>query len=160
MKKVLIVLAALLLIAVPVFAQKGQFSAGLEAGYPAAGLAGSYGITDELNAYATVGYDYGNGLELGLGAEYKVCEFSIQKESFDVLVGAQVDPRFNFSAKHFNLGAFGTVAVAYDFTVKAEKTALDFTAYLRAGAGINVFFANKVDVDFAWLGALGLVYHI
>jgi len=159
MKKVLVVLSVILLIAVPVFAEKGQFSVGLETGFPAEGVTCVYGINNELNAYATAGYNFRNGLGLALGAEYKVGDFKIDSEKFDVLVGGQIIPSFALGSQHlFNLDVYGTVAVAYDFTIKAESTRLDLTAFGRGGAGIDIIFGAKPR--FGWIGSLGLVYHI
>jgi len=90
MKKVLLVVALILVVALPLSAAKYDKSngigIGLSGGYPVSGIAVKYGM-DDLRVVGTLGYRLGSALSLEAGAQYDVAEFDIEDIPFYVNVG-------------------------------------------------------------------------
>ena len=166
MKKAIVIVALVAMIIVPVAAksilptQKSSLAVGIELGQPT-GITVSYDIDSKWDGYITAAFGFGSNsgyIDAVLGGQYKAGEFKIEKAKFDVNVGLQAGAIINLGeGGGVGLAVRGTGSVSYDWT---WKNVGDFTAYLRAGVGPKISFANEVKVDITWNAALGCVYHI
>ncbi len=166
MKKAIVIVALVAMIIVPVAAksilptQKSSLAVGIELGQPT-GVTVSYDIDSKWDGYITAAFGFGSNsgyIDAVLGGQYKAGEFKIEKAKFDVNVGLQAGAIINLGeGGGVGLAVRGTGSVSYDWT---WKNVGDFTAYLRAGVGPKISFANEVKVDITWNAALGCVYHI
>ncbi len=166
MKKAIVIIALVAMIIAPVAAksifpsqQKSGFRLGLEAGQPS-GITFGYKIDNKWDGYITAAFGFGNAgyIDAVLGGQYKVAEFKINKEVFDVNVGLQAGANFVLGeSKGVKLAARGTASVSYDWT---WKNVGDFTAYLRAGVGYAFALSDSVTAGISYNAALGCVYHL
>lgn len=156
MKKVVIVLALVVLVLVPV-AAKGIGAIGLEAGDPS-GITWKFDINKKWEGYAILGLGFRGYLDAALGSQYKITEFQAGKLTFDVKVGGQVAALMHFGTYGYTqLAVRGTGAICYNFSI--ENTG-DFTVYLRLALGPSFRLTNSFGVDFGWTSALGCVYYL
>jgi hypothetical protein len=158
MKKVLIVLALVVLAVVPVMAKEG-FALGIELGQPS-GVTFGYKVNDKWDGYVTAAVGFGkvSYLDAVAGAQFKVTDFEIGKAKFDVNVGGQAGINYTFDGTNtLAIAVRGTGSVSYDWTWKDVG---DFTAYIRLAAGVRFKVLGDGSLDlFNWAGALGCVYH-
>jgi hypothetical protein len=93
MKKVFLVVALVLIIALPVSAasymKTNGIGVGLSGGWPVSGVAVKYGM-DDFRLVGTLGYNYNGGFALEAGAQYDLSEFDIDGIPFYVNVGVLV----------------------------------------------------------------------
>ena len=159
MKKFTIVLAVLVLACSAIFAADAKVAAvGLEGGYPSAGITADFDINKDFDIYTTLGFGYSGALRLSVGAQYNVAQFKIEKQAFDVLVGAQVSPMFLFAAQSLDIAAYGTAAVSYDFTVKTDSNKLNFNAFIKCALGYEVIIGETFNGRFDYGVSAGLLY--
>ncbi len=166
MKKTIAIIALVAMIIVPVAAksvlptQKSSLAVGIELGQPT-GVTVSYDIDSKWDGYITAAFGFGSEsgyIDAVLGGQYKAGDFKIDKAKFDVNVGLQAGAIITLgNSAGFSLAVRGTGSVSYDWT---WKNVGDFTAYLRAGVGPRISFADGVNVGITWNAALGCVYHI
>ena len=158
MKKVLIVLALVALVLVPVAAEKATYVGG-EVGYP---MGVTFGFRGEkgTSLYLTAGAGLGNPLYIDVvaGMEFKVAEFKIESETFDVNAGAQAGADIWFGDYNaLAIAVRGTIGVSYDW----KK--IDWTTYTRLGLGARFKVAGGDEAKFnpfSWSFVLGMVYHL
>ena len=158
MKKVRIVLALVVMVLVPVTA-KAAATIGGEIGYP---MGVTFGFKGEkgTNLYVTAGAGLGNPLYLDVvgGMEFKLTEFKIESETFNVNAGAQAGVDIwlgDYSA--MAVAVRGTIGVSYDW----KK--IDWTTYARLGLGarFKVSGGDEAKINpFSWSFVLGMVYHL
>ena len=165
MKKTIAIIALVAMIIVPVAAksilptQKSSLAVGIELGQPT-GVTVSYDIDSKWDGYITAAFGFGsnNYIDAVLGGQYKAGEFKIDRAKFDVNVGLQAGALIYVGGNSgVSLAVRGTGSISYDWT---WKNVGDFTAYLRAGVGPAISFAEGVNVGITWNAALGCVYHI
>lgn len=158
MKKVLIVLALLALVIVPVTA-KAAATFGGELGYP---MGVTFGFKGEKgsNLYVTAGAGLGNPLYLDIvgGFEFKVGEFKIESETFNLNAGAQ-------AGVDLWLGDYNAMAVAVrgTFGISYDWKNIDWTTYFRIGLGARFKVSGSEDFKinpFSGSFVLGMVYHL
>ena len=147
MKKVLLVLALVLVIALPLssasYMKTNGIGVGLSGGWPVSGVAVKYGM-DDFRLVGTVGYNFGGGFALEAGAQYDVTEFDIDGIPFYVNVG--VTGAMNIGST-FGLSVNVPVGVSYffeDFPVEA---------FLKVGPGVRILPSLGFDIGVA-LGGL------
>ena len=158
MKKVLIVLALVALVLVPVAAEKATYVGG-EIGYP---MGVTFGFRGEkgTSLYLTAGAGYGRTtyFDIVAGMEFKVGEFKIDTEVFNMNAGVQAgidlwlgDP------SAMAVAVRGTFGISYDW----KK--IDWTTYTRLGLGARFKVAGGDEAKFnpfSWSFVLGMVYHL
>ncbi len=157
MKKALFVIALIALVVVPV-AAKGIETIGLEVGEPT-GIVAGYSIDKTWNGYTKIGLGFisGNKLDIITGAEYKIAEFKVEREKFDINVGGQTGLRINLGQTSVEMPLYATGAIAYDWRWKDVGS---FTAYIRLGFGLSLQFKDNFSVVPAGNGVIGCVYHL
>lgn len=158
MKKVLIVLALVAMVLIPVTA-KAAATIGGEIGYP---MGITFGFKGEkgTNLYVTAGANLGNPLVLDIvgGMEFKLTDFKIGSETFNVNLGGQAGVDIwlgDYNA--MAVAARGTIGVSYDWK------SIDWTTYTRLGLGarFKVSGGEEAKVNlFSWSFVIGMVYHL
>ena len=158
MKKVLIVLALVALVLVPVAAEKATYVGG-EIGYP---MGVTFGFRGEkgTSLYLTAGAGYGSRtyFDIVAGMEFKVGEFKIDTEVFNMNAGAQ-------AGIDLWVGDPSTMAVAIrgTFGISYDWKKIDWTTYFRAGLGVRFKISSNDDASFNMFSdsfVLGMVYHL
>lgn len=147
MKKVFLVLALVLIIALPVSAagymKTNGVGVGLSGGWPVSGVAVKYGM-DDFRLVGTLGYNYNGGFAIEAGAQYDWTEFDIDGIPFYVNVG--VTGAISIGSE-FHLSANVPVGVSYffeDFPVEV---------FLKVGPGVKILPDLGFDIGVA-LGGL------
>ncbi len=150
-KKLLTVVALIALVMVPTFAKSSDMSAGLALG-TINGVGFKYNVDKDITVGGTLGFDI---IEGTLNAEgfglYKISEFQIEKENFDVNAGAGAS--LNVPLKTggaFSVSVLGMGEVSYSLDNKDFP--LDFL--LRLEPGIGMTFANSFDAKFVMQGSV------
>ena len=155
MKKLIICLLLVLAVSLPIFA-KGNLGIGAEVGYPSSGLTFAFDITEKVDGYVTLRFNYGSALEFAFGAEFKVAEFVLENstDKINLNLGGQFVPTLvighNYSM--FGMGFLGTLGLSYDFS--------DVTLYFRTGLGLGIAFSDGIHAKFDYHAALGFIYHL
>ena len=158
MKKVLIVLALVALVIIPVTA-KGAATIGGEVGYP---MGITFGCKGEkgTNLYVTAGAGLGGRTYLDIvgGMEFKVGEFKIDTEVFNLNAGVQ-------AGVDIWLGDPSAMAVAVrgTFGISYDWKKIDWTTYFRAGLGARFKVSGGDDASVSLFSSsfvLGMVYHL
>lgn len=132
MKKVLLVLALVLVIALPVSAagymKTNGIGVGLSGGWPVSGVAVKYGM-DDFRLVGTVGYSFNSAFAIEAGAQYDVTEFDIDGIPFYVNVGVTAS---------MNIGSgFGaTINVPVGVSYFFEDFPME--VFLKVGPGIKL----------------------
>ncbi|MFA5468276.1 MAG: hypothetical protein WC224_04370 [Sphaerochaetaceae bacterium] len=117
MKKVFILMAFILIIALPLMAanpvRANGFGAGIALGYPS-GVTVRYGM-DNFRFFGTVGNHYGADVSLDLGALYDIVSFDIGGLPLYLNAGAQLGVGLGFGGGDlvFGMSAAGVVGVSY-----------------------------------------------
>jgi predicted small secreted protein len=150
MKKVLLVIALVLVIALPLsaanYSKTNGIGVGVSGGYPVSGVAVKYGM-DDFRLVGTLGYSFASAFALEAGAQYDVTEFDIDGIPFYVNVG--VTGAISIGGD-FGLSVNVPVGVSYffeDFPVEV---------FLKLGPGVKIL--PSVAFDFG--GALGGLYYL
>lgn len=148
MKKVFLVVALVLIIALPVSAasymKTNGIGVGLSGGWPVSGVAVKYGM-DDFRLVGTLGYNYNGGFALEAGAQYDLSEFDIDGIPFYVNVG--VTGAMSAGGSDFTLSVNVPFGVSYffeDFPVEA---------FLKVGPGVKILPNLGFDIGVA-LGGL------
>ncbi len=152
MKKVLLVVALILVVALPLSAAKYDKSngigIGLSGGYPVSGIAVKYGM-DDLRVVGTLGYRLGSALSLEAGAQYDVAEFDIEDIPFYVNVGVTGAMHIGFGGG-FGLSVNVPVGVSYFF----EEYPIE--VFLKVAPGVRV----RPTIGFDIGASLGGLYYL
>ena len=161
MKKVLIVLALVALVLVPVAAKKATYVGG-EIGYP---MGATFGFKGEkgTSLYVTAGLDvfslgkqiYGDVVG---GMEFKVGEFKIDSEVFNMNAGLQAG--LDYWAGDYKAMA---IAARITFGISYDWKKIDWTTYFRAGLGVRFKISGSDDATVSLFSdsfVLGMVYHL
>lgn len=154
-KKLLTVIALVALVMVPSFAKSSDMSAGLALG-TINGVGFKYYVDKDLTVGGTVGFDVIdgnlNGEAFGL---YKVSEFQIEKEKFDVNAGLGAAVNIPLSSgSSFGVSALGMGEVSYSF----DNKDLPIDVLLRLEPGVSFTFASTLEVGFAFQGSIQGLY--
>jgi predicted small secreted protein len=135
MKKVLLVIALVLIIALPLsaanYSKTNGVGVGLNLGFPFNGVAVKYGM-DDFRAVGTVGWDLNSSnLAIEAGAQYDVYEFDIEGIPFYVNAGVTA-----------NIGLFGnpnfTLAVAVPVGLSYFFEEMPIEAFLKLAPAIAI----------------------
>lgn len=151
MKKVILVLALVLVIALPLSAagymKTNGIGVGLSGGYPVSGVAVKYGM-DDFRLVGTVGYNYGvnSGIAIEAGAQYDLTEFDIDGIPFYVNVGV---------TGAIGIGSPFTLSVNVPFGVSYFFEDFPMEAFLKVGPGVKIL--DKVGFDIG--GAIGALWY-
>lgn len=133
MKKVILVLALVLVLALPLSAagymKTNGIGVGLSGGWPVSGVAVKYGM-DDFRLVGTVGYNFNGGFALEAGAQYDLTEFDIDGIPFYVNVG--VTGAIGVGGNDFVLTANVPFGVSYFF----EDFPME--VFLKVGPGIKI----------------------
>ena len=154
-KKLLTVVAMIALVMIPTFAKSSDMSVGLAVG-TINGVGFKYKVDKDITAGGTVGFDIISG---NINAEafglYKVSEFSIEKEDFDVNVGVGASANIPLSGNSFSLSALGMGEVSYSF-----EGDLPIDLLLRLEPGVGFTFGNSVVADFVMQASLQALWRL
>ncbi len=117
MKRLFIVIAVILTIALPLMAAKNpvrpnDFGAGLYLGYPA-GLTVRYGM-DDFRIFANITNYFRAGANLDVGALYDIVSFDVGGRPLYINAGAQIGFGYYMDSK-FTMSANGVVGASYYF---------------------------------------------
>lgn len=149
MKKVLVVLAIILIVAFPIVA-KSEIGVGLNLGTNS-GITGTYDA-GKWDIFGTLGFGViGQSFSAEVGGEYNVYDFSIDKADFNVNAGGMVG--VDAKTGLFNINVLGVGSLHYEF----KEVPIDTFIRLGAGLGLDVSSAT-VAAKFAFSGAIGGVY--
>ena len=147
MKKVLLVIALVLVIALPLtaasYSKTNGVGVGLTGGWPVSGVAVKYAM-DDFRAVGTVGYNFNSSFAIEAGAQYDVYEFEIGELPFYMNVGVT---GAMFIGGDFGLSVNVPVGVSYFF----EE--LPIEAFLKVGPGVKILPDLAFDIGVA-LGGL------
>ena len=146
-KKVFLVLALVLIIALPVSAagymKSNGIGVGLTGGYPVAGVAAKYGM-DDFRLVGTLGYNYGGGVAVEAGAQYDLTEFDIDGIPFYVNVGVTGAVSIGSTVYLSANVPFGVSYFFEDYPVEV---------FLKVGPGVRILPSLGFDIGAA-LGGL------
>lgn len=153
-KRMLTIVALMVLVIAPTFAKSSDMSAGLALG-TITGVGFKYNIDRDLTVGGTLGFDLIGGT---LNAEgfgvYKVSEFSIEKEDFDVNAGGGLFLNVPLSGGSFGVSVLGMGEVAYSLD---GDIPLDLLLRIEPGLGI-AFTGSSVDPSFVIQGSVQALY--
>lgn len=112
MKKVWLVIALVLVVALPLSAAQydktNGIGVGLSLGYPS-GVTVKYGM-DDFRFFGTLGSEFGSDVYLDAGVLYDITEFEIESLPFYVSAGASIGLGFG---SDFELAVNGVVGASY-----------------------------------------------
>ena len=153
MKKVFIVLALVLVMIVPLSAasymKTNGVGVGVSGGYPFSGAAFKYGM-DDFRIVGTLGYNYGGGISVEVGAQYDVYQFDIGELPFYVNVGVTGSASFIFDdLKNIGVAANVPVGLSYFF----EQFPME--VFLNVAPGVKILLSIGFDIG----GALGALWY-
>jgi predicted small secreted protein len=119
MKKVLLVIALVLIIALPLsaanYAKTNGLGVGVNLGFPFNGAAVKYGM-DDFRAIGTLGWNFTNSsLDVEVGAQYDVYEFEIGELPFYVNAGVTANVGLFGAKDSFTLAVAVPVGLSYFF---------------------------------------------
>lgn len=133
MKKVLLMLVLIALVVIPVSAAN-DLAVGLNLG-TTAGVGARYRMDDfDIVGNLSIGFIGGSNLALDAAANYKVYDFEINNEPFDVTVGGGLAVAIPLGSGEFRMEII--VPVGLNYSLKNDDLPLDF--YLRVGPSIRV----------------------
>ena len=148
MKKVLLVIALILVIALPLSAAKTSgIGVGVSGGWPVSGVAVKYAM-DDFRAVGTLGYSFNSAFALEAGAQYDVTEFDIDGIPFYVNVG--VTGAMSLGGGSFGLSVNVPVGVSYFFEDYPVEV------FLKIGPGVKILPSVGFDIG----GALGGLWYL
>ena len=148
MKKVLLVIALILVIALPLSAAKTSgIGVGVSGGWPVSGVAVKY-AKDDFRAVGTLGYSFNSAFALEAGAQYDVTEFDIDGIPFYVNVG--VTGAMSLGGGSFGLSVNVPVGVSYFFEDYPVEV------FLKIGPGVKILPSVGFDIG----GALGGLWYL
>ncbi len=165
MKKILIVLALVCLVAFPVMAansygvtDKNTVGVGLNLGTNT-GVGLRFGMGD-FDVLANVGFDLLSMKALAGDAAVSYNVFTIdggRDAQFPITVGAGVKSALHFDPVAFDLGVIFPVGIEYNFA--QLNSDVPITVYLRLAPGVNLLTLNEFDPGFTMAGYIGALWN-
>ncbi|MGI6432999.1 MAG: hypothetical protein ACOXZ4_03950 [Sphaerochaetaceae bacterium] len=152
MKKVILVLALVLIVALPLTAasymKTNGLGVGLSGGYPVSGVAIKYGM-DDFRVVGTMGYNYGGSIAIEAGAQYDVYEFAIGDLPFYVNAGVTAAAHIATDFKAFAASVNVPVGLSYFFEQFPAE------AFFKIAPGLAVY----PDIKFDFGTSLGFLWY-
>lgn len=148
MKKILLLVVLAVLVLVPVTAAN-DLAVGLNLG-TTAGVGARYRMDDfDIVGNLSIGFIGGSNLAIDAAANYKVYDFEINNEPFDVTVGGGLALAIPLGNGAFRMEVI--VPVGLNYSLKNNDLPLDF--YLRVGPSIRVIRDSSVSL----IGGYGVI---
>ncbi|MGD1821237.1 MAG: hypothetical protein ACPKM0_00550 [Pleomorphochaeta sp.] len=154
-KRILTIVALMVLVVAPTFAKSSDMSAGLALG-TINGVGFKYNVDRDLTVGGTLGFDIIGDKTLNAEgfAVYNVSEFSIEKEDFDVNAGGGLSFNIPLSGGAFSISALAMGEVSYSF-----EGDLPIDVLFRVEPGLALAFTgSSVDPSFVIQASLQGLY--
>jgi len=149
MKKVLIILTLVLIIALPLsaanYAKPNGVGAGLTLGYPT-GLTGRYGM-DDFRFLGNFTWDYSNGFYFDVGVLYDITEVTIA--NLPIYINAGVQTGIGIAETKFQFSVNAIIGASYYF----EDVPIELFLNLAPGVAI------MPSLGFSPKGGLGAIWY-
>lgn len=152
MKKVLLVLALVLVIALPLssasYMKTNGIGAGITLGYPT-GLTARYGM-DDFRLLGNLTWDFGSGFSLDVGALYDITE--VEVGDFPIYINGGALVGVGFRGSDFLLSVNGIVGASYyleDYPVEI---------FLNLAPGANIIKPASANI-LSFKGGLGALWY-